>query len=119
MTLSAIGMLLLLVIGLYKVSARAGGSNTSLLQQPPATVAEKTAINTPQGSQGGGSRLGVPNLAGMSLEEATARVQAAGASYIVVSSGKDATAPQKVVKQLPAPGASLQNGDLVTLVVAP
>lgn len=61
----------------------------------------------------------VPNLAGLTKEEATARLSQAGFKAVVAAQIPDATVPEgKILSQLPAADAPLEKGGSVTLRVS-
>src|SRR3990172_996800 len=60
----------------------------------------------------------LPDLAGLSLDDAVAVVEEAGAGYIVVGVSEGEVPDGQVVDQEPAPGTEIGSGDLVTLIVS-
>ena len=60
----------------------------------------------------------IPDLAGLSLDDAVAVVEEAGAGYVVVGVSDGEVPEGQVVDQKPAPGTEIGPGDLVTLIVS-
>ena len=119
---AAVGALILLVIALYSVG-REGGDGSGLLSQP-AAVEESgpDVVVPPEGGEAPAGETGVaqalPDLAGRSLDEAIDVVEEAGAGYVVIGVREGEVPVGQVVDQVPPPGATIQAGDLVTLIVS-
>jgi beta-lactam-binding protein with PASTA domain len=60
----------------------------------------------------------LPDLAGRGLDEAIAIVEEAGAGYVVIGVREGEVPVGQVVDQQPLPGAVVEPGDLVTLIVS-
>ena len=60
----------------------------------------------------------LPDLAGLSLEDAISVVEEAGAGYVVIGVSEGEVPEGQVVDQVPAPGTEIGPGDLVTLIVS-
>ena len=120
-----IGVLILLVIGLYSLGNDGGGEN-SLLSSQPATQEETgpDVIVPPEGEAAepgpaeGGVPQALPDLAGRSLDEAIGVVESAGAGYVVIGVREGEVPVGQIVDQQPAPGTAVEAGDLVTLIVS-
>src|SRR3990172_4521219 len=116
------GVLILLVIGLYSLG-RDGGGGPSLLNPQPAVVNNDgpRVVVPPEGEAPvgeAGVAQAIPDLAGLSLDDAIAVVEEAGAGYVVVGVSGGEVPKGQVVDQNPAPGTEIGAGDLVTLIVS-
>ena len=122
MAVGAVAVLILLVIGLYSLG-RGGGDEPKLLN-PDAAAVEDTGpeVIVPSEGEAPAAEPGVaqalPDLAGLSLDDAVAVVEEAGAGYIVVGVSEGEVPEGQVVDQEPAPGTEIGSGDLVTLIVS-
>jgi hypothetical protein len=122
MAVGAVGVLILLVIGLYSLG-RDGGGGPSLLNPQPAVVNnDGPRVIVPPEDQAPAAEPGVaqaiPDLAGLSLDDAVAVVEDAGAGYVVIGVSEGEVPEGQVVDQTPAPGTEIGSGDLVTLIVS-
>jgi hypothetical protein len=122
MAVGAVAVLILLVIGLYSLG-RDSSEGPSLLNPEPAVVGERgPAVIVPPEGQAPASEPGVaqalPDLAGLSLDDAIAVVEEAGAGYVVIGVSDGEVPEGQVVDQQPAPGTEIGSGDLVTLIVS-
>ncbi len=118
---AVVGLLILLVVALYSVGREQ--SSGSLLREEPSTADEGAApvIVPPEGQAPGaavGPALALPDLAGVSLEDAIAIIEEAGASYVVVGVREGDVPVGQVVGQTPPANTPIQPGDLVTLIVS-
>ena len=118
----AVGVLILIVIALYSVGRE--GSSSSLLDRNGEAAQDQApeVITPPEGQEPTGPAVGpalaLPDLAGQSLEEAIAKVEETGASYVVVGITEGEIPAGQIVDQSPAPGTPVRPGDIVTLVVS-
>ncbi len=118
---AVVGLLILLVVALYSVGRE--DSSSSLLREPPRIAEEQSPdVLVPAEGQEPGTAAGpafaLPDLAGQSLDEAIAKVEETGASYVVVGVREGDVPVGQIVSQSPAPNTAVQPGDLVTLVVS-
>ena len=122
MAVGAVAVLILLVIGLYSLG-RDGGGGPSLLNPEPQVAEDRgPAVIVPPEGQAPAAEPGVaqaiPDLAGLSLDDAIAVVEEAGAGYVVIGVSEGEVPEGQVVDQVPAPGTEIGPGDLVTLIVS-
>jgi transcriptional regulator with XRE-family HTH domain len=122
MAVGAVAVLILLVIGLYSLG-RDSSDGPSLLNPEPAVVEDRgPPVIVPPEGQAPASEPGVaqalPDLAGLSLEDAISVVEEAGAGYVVIGVSDGEVPEGQVVDQVPAPGTEIGSGDLVTLIVS-
>jgi beta-lactam-binding protein with PASTA domain len=75
-----------------------------------------TGGNDSTGNQG--AALALPDLAGQTLEEAVAIIEETGATYLVVGTTEGDVPAGVVVEHNPGPGATVGEGDLVTITVS-
>ena len=118
---AVVGLLILLVVALYSVGREE--SSGSLLREETGVGGEQgpDVIVPPQGQAPGaevGPALALPDLAGVSLEDAIAIVKEAGASYVIVGVREGDVPVGQVVGQTPPANTPIQPGDLVTLIVS-
>lgn len=120
--LAAVGILILLVIGLYSLGSEGSGGSILSREAAPVAGGESPAAGAPaaEGPAGaeGGPAFAIPDLAGQSLEEAIAIVESAGATYVVVGIRQGDIPTGQVVDQSPPPGEVIQPGEIVTLIVS-
>ena len=117
---AAVGALVLLVIGLYSLGSN-GGGNAFIDEEPASGNAPEVVVPSGGEAPGGagvGPAFALPDLAGLTLEEAIGKVEEAGASYVVVGVREGDVPVGQVVNQSPPPNTQLEPGDLVTLVVS-
>jgi hypothetical protein len=122
MAVGAVAVLILLVIGLYSLGRDSGGG-PSLLNPEPAVVDNSgpEVIVPPEGQAPVGEpgvAQAIPDLAGLSLDDAVAVVEEAGAGYVVVGVSDGEVPEGQVVDQTPVAGTEIGAGDLVTLIVS-
>lgn len=121
MAVGAVGALILVVIAIYSLGR--SDSETSLLGANPAALEESAPgvvvppeEDLPPAEPGIAQAL--PDLAGRSLDEAISVVEEVGAGYVVIGVREGEVPVGQVVDQQPPPGTTVQNGDLVTLIVS-
>jgi cytoskeletal protein RodZ len=125
LAVAVVGFLILLVVALYSV----GREDTSpAFQQTSDTQSDSGAVpdvltgagtteTQPDGANAGpGAAL--PDLAGQSLADAVAIVEATGASYVVVLVSDGDFPAGQVVDHDPGPDETVGAGDVVTLIVS-
>ena len=118
--IGVVGVLIMLVIGLYAL----GSEDTGADFRSPDSFAQTqnddvTTGQDSEGAQGGaGPALALPDLAGLTLEEAVGKITETGATYIVVGTTEGDIPAGQVVEQDPGPGTAVGAGDLVTLTVS-
>ncbi len=104
--IGVVGVLILLVIGLYSIGREDSGSFPEL------------ASNTAGATTAGESAVALPDLAGQTLSSAIALVQETGAQYIVIGVREGDAPVDQVVDQSPAPGSAVGPGSVVTIKVS-
>jgi hypothetical protein len=119
---AAVGALILLVIGLYSIGNESGDGSPLLSREPAALEDSAPPVVVPPEGEMLATEAGVtqvlPDLAGRSLDEAIAIVEEAGAGYVVIGVREGEVPVGQVVDQQPLPGAVVEPGDLVTLIVS-
>lgn len=120
---AAVGALILIVISLYSFGRESGGS--SLLAPEEATPEAAPEVIVPaEGGPAGQEPAAptvpqaLPDLAGLSLEEAVRIVEEAGAPYVVIGVREGDVPIGQIVDQAPSPGEAIEAGGLVTLIVS-
>jgi len=119
---AAVGALILIVVSLYSFGRESGGS--SLLAPEETAPAVPQVVVPPPGEPAGEEPSvptvpqALPDLAGLSLEEAIRIVEEAGAAYVVIGVRKGEVPVGQIVDQEPAPGEPVEAGGLVTLIVS-
>ena len=123
LAIGVVGFLILLVVALYSVGReetspafRTGESNTSSNE----TATDDVVI--PEAPDGGAADVApagaLPDLVGLSLDDAIAKVEETGATYIIVQvPGGDVPVGQ-IVDHDPGPDETVGAGDVVTLLVS-
>lgn len=117
--MAVVGMLILLVVGLYAIGKE--DSNPSFATNSGTDTGVITGGDTaPEGGDGaaGGTTAALPDLTGLTEQEATAIIEDAGAQALVVRSGEGDVPTGQVISQSPGEGAEIGLGDLVTITVA-
>jgi len=117
--MGVIGVLVLLVVALYAIGNEDSGSFDDLTNQPAA--GDTNPLTNPEadgGTLGGGPAASIPDLLGLTVEEAISHVESTGASYIVVGVREGDVPIGQVVGQSPEEGATVGPGDLVTISVS-
>lgn len=116
--MGVIGLLILLVVGLYSIgqdseSPNFGGEATGSQGGAPQTIPDNGGAAPPAGPA-----ASLPDLVGLTADEAISIIEGTGASYIVVGVREGDVPVGQVVSQDPGPGAEVGAGDLVTLGVS-
>jgi hypothetical protein len=118
---AVVGVLILLVAGLYSIGREDSGG-VALRTQPQAGESTSPDVVVPPAGEtepvDGGVAQALPDLAGRSLEEAISVVESTGAGYVVIGMSDGEVPLGQVVDQQPAPGTAVGAGDLVTLIVS-
>ncbi len=122
MAVGAAAALILLVIGLYSLG-RDSSEGPSLLNPEPAVVKDggPKVVVPPEGEaplSEPGVAQALPDLAGLSLDDAIAVVEEANAGYVVIGVSEGEVPEGQVMDQKPAPGTEIGPGVLVTLIVS-
>jgi len=119
---AAVGLLILVVVALYSIDH--GDGSRSLVQEKLGAASQQApnvtapAEGRQPSNQNVGPALALPDLAGVSLEEAIVKVKETGASYVVIGVREGDVPVGQIVDQTPTPGTPVRPGDLVTLVVS-
>jgi hypothetical protein len=112
-----VAALIAIVIGLYSVGR--GDSSSSFGGTFGQTGDNGDVITGDEGpGAGGGVANAIPELAGSTLEEATAIIEESGATYFVVRVTEGDIPTGQVIGQSIEPGTIIGPGDVVTLTVA-
>lgn len=113
--IGVVGMLLLLVVALYTIGR--DDSNASFANRGADSG---DTITVPEGNGGGdaGVTANLPDLLGQTEQAATAIVEEAGATALIVRQAQGDVPEGQVIAQNPEEGAEIGPGDLVTLTVA-
>jgi transcriptional regulator with XRE-family HTH domain len=118
---AVVGALILVVIALYTLGQDTGsgafsdtGSNSNAA--PLVPDAGGAGGDTNVAPVGPASAL--PDLVGLTSEEAIGHIEATGASYIIIGTREGDVPVGQVIAQDPGPGANVGAGDLVTITVA-
>jgi hypothetical protein len=118
----AVGALILLVIGLYRIGNSGGEDGSLVLTEPAALEESAPPVVVPPDEEMPAAEPGVtqalPDLAGRGRDEAIAIVEEAGAAYVVIGVREGEVPVGQVVDQQPPPGTIVEPGDLVTLIVS-
>jgi hypothetical protein len=117
--IAVVGLLILLVIGLYAVGRDDGsatlrgdsGGNT-------APLTNNGVDSEGEGGAGGGIVSALPDLVGLTEQEAMSIIQETGATPLVVATQEGDIPAGQVISQSPEEGAEVGAGDLVTITVA-
>lgn len=112
--IGVVGMLILLVIGLYSLG-RDDGSAFSQSGLNANTNPQATAQVVPDN---GGVAASLPDLKGQTQQQAISIIEQTGADYIVTGITATNTPAGQVIDQRPGPGEEVGPGDLVTITVS-
>jgi transcriptional regulator with XRE-family HTH domain len=114
--MAVVGLLVLLVIGLYSLGHDSGNAFTpSNLNTSPIVAG---AGDQPAGGQINGVAAALPDLVGQTQQQAISLIRATGADYIIVGVQQNGTPAGQVVSQDPSSGHNVGPGDLVTINVS-
>ena len=120
LAVAAVGVLILLVIGLSTIGN--GGSDTLLRSEPVGLEGGAPPVVVPPEGDVAPPAPGVPqalpDLTGRSLDEAVDIIEGAGAEYVVIGVREGEDPLNRVVDQDPPPGTAIEPGDLVTVYVS-
>lgn len=111
--MAVVGLLVLLVIGLYSIGHDSGNA----FGQPNNSVISSGNDQSSTG-QDSGVAAALPDLVGQTQQQAIALIKATGADYIIVGVHSADTPVGQVVSQDPASGQNVGPGDLVTINVS-
>jgi hypothetical protein len=107
----AIGVALVLVVGIASVTAHRSGVHGAPNPPSPTTGSSPKSPSLP-------TRITVPNVIGQSLAQATVSLQSADFSVTGVTQSSSSTAPGLVVSQSPAAGSVAAQQSSVTVDVS-
>jgi hypothetical protein len=113
-----IGLLILLVFGLYSVGQEDGSAFDNIGQQQGNGGVLTNDDTTDGGSVPNGPAAALPDLVGLTADEAITHITATGASYVIVGSPAGDIPVGQVIAQDPAPETQVGPGDFVQLTVA-
>lgn len=114
--IGVVGMLILLVIGLYSIGRDDGNAfSQSRLNSNVNTDPQATAQVIPDN---GGVMASLPDLKGQTQQQAISIIEGTGADYIVNTIAATNTPAGQVIDQSPGPGEEVGPGDLVTITVS-
>lgn len=114
--MGVVGMLILLVIGLYSIGHDNGNAfSQSRLNSNVNTNPQATEQALPDN---GGVTTSLPDLVGQTQQQAISIIQQTGADYIVNTIAATNTPSGQVIEQFPAAEEEVGPGDLVTITVA-
>ena len=114
--MAVVGLLVLLVIGLYSL----GHDSSSAFPQSGVNTSPIIAGAGDQSSSGqnNGVAAALPDLVGQTQQQAISLIRATGADYIIVGVRQNGTPAGQVVSQDPPSGHNVGPGDLVTINVS-
>jgi hypothetical protein len=117
--IAVVGLLILLVIGLYAIGRE---DSSASFADPGAGDTEGGAITVPDGGEGeaagGGVASALPDLVGLTEQEAVSIIEETGATPLIVGTQEGDIPVGQVVAQSPEEGAEVGAGDLVTITVS-
>ena len=113
--MAVVGMLILLVIGLYSLGHDDGNAFSRRSLTNTNTDPQATAQVVPDN---GGVSASLPDLKGQTQQQAISIIQGTGADYIVTTIAATNIPAGQVVDQSPGQGEEVGPGDLVTITVA-
>jgi cytoskeletal protein RodZ len=117
--IGVVGVLIMLVVGLYALGSEESGADFrspetfAANQNNDVITGNDTEVGDPEGPA-----LALPDLAGQTLDEAVSIIEETGATYIVVGTTEGDIPVGQVVEHSPGPGSAVGPGDLVTLTVS-
>ena len=115
--IGVVGLLVLLVIGLYSVGNE-GGSAFSNVGQQQGNGVLTNGDNTGGNGANAGPAAALPDLVGLTAGEAISHITDTGASYVIVGDSSGDVPIGQVIAQDPAPETQVGPGDLVTITVS-
>lgn len=113
--IAVVGFLILLVVGLYTLG---GDDGSSAFSDQGAGSAAPLVPQDDTAPVVAGPASALPELIGLTSEEAIAQIEATDASYIIVGTSEGDVPLGQVIAQNPGPGANVGAGDLVTITVS-
>jgi len=122
LAVGVMGFLILVVIALYSIGSEE--SNPSFAGQTSGTTTDNQApgvITNPEPDTApvdAGPASALPDLIGLSEQDAIAMIEATGASYIVIRVQEGDVPVGQVIDQSPAQDALVGAGDIVTITVS-
>lgn len=115
--MTVVAALIAIVIGLYSVGR--GDSSSSFSSTFNDTNNSGDVITGDENPIGdGGAANAIPDLTGLTLAEATSKIEEAGATYLVVRVAQGDFPSGQVIEQSASPGEIIGPGDVVVLTVA-
>ncbi len=114
--MAVVGLLVLLVIGLYSLGR--DSSNAFSRSSPNTSPIVVGAGDQSSSGQNNGVAAALPDLVGQTQQQAISLVRATGADYIIVGVQQNGTPAGQVVSQDPPSGHNVGPGDLVTINVS-
>jgi hypothetical protein len=115
--MGVVGLLILLVIGLYTLGKDDGSAFDGPSSQGGAPLVNEDGTEG-EAAPPAGPATGLPDLVGLTADEAIGHVETTGASYIIVGVREGDVPLGQVVAQDPEAGATVGPGDLVTISVS-
>ena len=121
---AVVGFLVLLVVALYAFqedtspALRQAGDTQSEGGTAPGVITAPDSTNTQPDTANAGPGAALPDLAGLSMEEAITKVEDTGASYAIVWVSDGDFPIGQVVDHDPGPDAVVGAGEVVTLLVS-
>jgi cytoskeletal protein RodZ len=113
--MAVVGLLVLLVIGLYSLGHDSGNAFNPSSNTSPIVAG---AADQPSAAQNNGVAAALPDLVGQTQQQAISLIRATGADYIIVGVQQNGTPAGQVVSQDPPSGHNVGPGDLVTINVS-
>ncbi|HEY8767157.1 MAG TPA: helix-turn-helix domain-containing protein [Dehalococcoidia bacterium] len=114
--MAVVGLLVLLVIGLYSLGH--DSSNAFSRSNPNTSPIVVGAGDQSSSGQNNGVAAALPDLVGQTQQQAISLIRATGADYIIVGVQQNGTPAGQVVSQDPPYGHNVGPGDLVTINVS-
>jgi beta-lactam-binding protein with PASTA domain len=114
--MAVVGLLVLLVIGLYSLGHDSGSAFPR--SNPNTSPIVVGAGDQPSTGANNGVAAALPDLVGQTQQQAISLVRATGADYIIVGVQQNGTPAGQVVSQDPPSGHNVGPGDLVTINVS-
>jgi cytoskeletal protein RodZ len=114
--MAVVGLLVLLVIGLYSLGHDSGNAFSG--SNPNTSPIVVGAGNQSSAGANNGVAAALPDLVGQTQQQAISLIRATGADYIIVGVQQNGTSAGQVVSQDPPSGHNVGPGDLVTINVS-